>query len=637
MSYSDLIYQESEYTYSVNIQFDIENDNKILRFIPNETTIKLMRDYFIDMSRAKSNNHARILYGSYGTGKSHFLTVLSQLLGKKFTDGLAYHTLLARINEYDPELANDIDSYVKDSNQKPMLIVPIVFDFEDFNRCIFFSLKKKLDSVGAVVHFKSFFSQATMLLEQWESNLESKDRLLSICTKRGITLDEIHSSLEMLDPEIEAVFNEIFNDMTYGVKFVFEVSNLPEMLDQTYSAISNEYRGVLFVFDEFGRYMEDNIQRIRVKAVQDLAEYCDHSAGNFHVILVSHKEISQYTQSYSRAVATEWKKVEGRYKADSINNKQDQCLSLIRSILIKDEAVWEQYRRRFRKELDRIFADAMDFTGFLLDVSKDENPFEGGFPLHPIALFVLDRLSKKVAQNDRTFFTFLASKEEGSLYRFLVKHELDEFHFVGLDYIFDYFEPNIRAVQSDDSYGWYKGLISALAKNHTDISADMPEVKVLKAIAAIGIVNDPGALNADRRTLVSTIDCPCDILENAINALCEKKILKYSGIYARYEFFDASIFDLESMIAESSQYVTNDSVINTLNEDFFVINDIHAPVQDALCRSVRGYPTAAEVIDALCEFFLRVGQEDHAGDGREHILEGLQVDVALVVKAGNEN
>lgn len=39
MSYADLIYQENEYTYSVNIQFDIETDVKLSRFIPNETTI----------------------------------------------------------------------------------------------------------------------------------------------------------------------------------------------------------------------------------------------------------------------------------------------------------------------------------------------------------------------------------------------------------------------------------------------------------------------------------------------------------------------------------------------------------------------------------------------------------------------
>lgn len=568
MSYGDLIQQESEYTYSVNIQFDIESDTKLLRFIPNETTIKLFRSYFTDIARLNPSNHARILYGSYGTGKSHFLTVLCQILSKTFTDGVAFDTLLGRIRAYDEALANDIDTYVNSAEIKPMLVVPIVFDFQDFNRCIYFSLKKKLDDLGYDIHFKSFYDQAAILLSQWESNDESLQRLIDICKNHNISVSELKRGLESFDSRYERIFNAVFYDMTFGVKFVFEVANLAEMLDQTYLAISNSYRGILFVFDEFGRYIEDNIKEIRVKSVQDLAEYCDHGKGNNHIILVSHKEISQYTQHYGKSLSAEWKKVEGRYKADSINDKQDQCLSLIKSILIKNEAVWNEFRVRFQRDLSRIYAEAMDFKGFLVNVDNGDNPFEGGFPLHPISLFVLDRLSKKVAQNDRTFFTYLASREENSLYQFLVRHDLNEFHFIGIDEIFNYFEPNIRSVQSDESYEWYKSLLSALAKNHSNILADTPEVKVLKVIAAIGIVNDPSALIADRRTLVSTIDCPPEIIDNAINALCEKKILKYSGIYDRFEFFDASIFDVEAMISEAISNISYDAVINTLNDNF---------------------------------------------------------------------
>jgi replication-associated recombination protein RarA len=94
------------------------------------------------MVRTKPYNHARILYGSYGTGKSHFFTVLSQILGKTFTDGVAYSTFVARVREYDDALANDIESYINTAERKPLLIVPIVFDFEDFDRCIYFLLRK---------------------------------------------------------------------------------------------------------------------------------------------------------------------------------------------------------------------------------------------------------------------------------------------------------------------------------------------------------------------------------------------------------------------------------------------------------------------------------------------------------------
>lgn len=568
MSYSDLVRQEGEYNYSANIQFDIENDHKLARFIPNETTVDLLREYFVDISRAKPTHHARILYGSYGTGKSHFLTVLSLLLSKTFTNGVAYRTFSDRIRSYDPRLAADIDTFVADQKSKPFLVVPIVFDFEDFDRCIYFSLKKKLEQIGKKVSFKTFYDQALALIEQWKGSPESKERLVAACSVAKISLEKLESQLKSLDKKSEEKFQKVFSEMTFGVKYIYEVTNLEDAINQANSALSNEYCGIVFVFDEFGRYIEDNVKRIKVKSVQNLAEFCDHCEGNNHIILVSHKEISQYTQRLNRGVASEWKKVEGRYKATPINDKQDQCLSLIRNVLVKDPTLWQQFSNEYAEELNKMYSEAADFRGFLIDVARGDNPFEGGFPLHPIALYALDKLSKKVAQNERTFFTYLASSDDHSLFRFLQSYELDQFHFVGIDNIYDYFVPNIKSLQSDASYEWYKNLQSALSKNKSSAEENTPEVQILKVIATIGIINDASTLIANKKTLLSVIDRPDDILSNAIEALCDKRIIKYSGSYDRYDFYEASIFDVDEMIEEESRSIKNETVIETLNTEF---------------------------------------------------------------------
>lgn len=567
LSYSDLIIQEGEYNYSANIQYDIENDRKLYRFIPNETTVSLLREYFADITRAKPEHHARILYGSYGTGKSHFLTVLTMLLGKLHVEGVACRTFLNRISEYDDQLSHDIESFVYGDARKPFLIVPIVFDFDDFERCIYFSLRKKLESIGVNISFKTFFDQANSLIQQWKAGEESKEKFLVACKNSGISIEKLEKKISAYEDDSEAVFQKIFAEMTYGVKFIYEVSNLSDIINQANSYISETYGGIVFIFDEFGRYIEDNIKKIRVKTIQDLAEFCDHCDGNNHVILVSHKEISQYTQRFGKSISAEWKKVEGRYKATPINDKQDQCLSLIRNILTKDASIWEMFKQRHKKELNNMYAEGLDFKGFLIDVSK-ENPFEGGFPLHPISLFALDKLSKKVAQNERTFFTYLASKEENSLYSFLIRNELDDFHFVGIDNIYDYFEASIKSVQSDESYTWYKNLQSAISKIGANSSDDSPEVKLLKVIATIGIINDSSTLIANKETIHNVIDCPNEILDNALISLSERRIIKYSGSYDRYEFFEASIFDVEKMIEEGSKQIQEEVITNTLNEEF---------------------------------------------------------------------
>ncbi len=566
--YSELIRIEDEYNYSANIQFDIENDKKLLRFIPNDTTIDLLREYFIDITRINPLHHARMLYGSYGTGKSHFLTVLSLLLEKRHVEGNGYNTFLSRIAKYDDKLASDINSYVNDKQKKPFLVVPIVFDFDDFERCIYFSLKKKLESIGKKVSFKTFFDQATALIEQWKNSEESKERLLKACKSSKITLEEMEEMLSIFDKKSEKKFQSIFSKMTFGVKYIYEVTNLSQTLNEASEAISDKYSGIVFIFDEFGRYIEDNIKTIKVKAVQDLAEFCDHGSGNNHIILVSHKEISQYTQRFGKSISHEWKKVEGRYKQTPINDSQDQCLSLIRSVLEKNVSPWKKFKTKFKKELNDLYSEAADFRGFMIDSENAQNQFEGGFPLHPISLFALDKLSKKVAQNERTFFTYLASKEDNSLYSFLKKYKTKEFHFVGIDEIYDYFEPSIKSTQSDASFEWYKELQIALSKNHSSSNDDTPETRILKVIATIGIINDPSALTANKTTIVNVIDLPKDIITNALERLCERKIIKYSGAYDRYNFFEASIFDVEEIINDECQAVSLESTVNTLNDEF---------------------------------------------------------------------
>lgn len=566
--YSDLINIEGEYNYSANIQFDIENDRKLLRFIPNETTIELLKEYFIDITREKPAHHARMLYGSYGTGKSHFLTVLSMLLGKIHTDGVAYKSFLSKVAKFDQGLSADIDSYISDSTRKPLLVVPVVFDFDDFDRCLYFSLKKKLDSIGRKVSFKTFYDQARQLVDQWENNPDSEIRLKDACAKAGVDLETLKDKLRLFDKSAETMFQQVFSEMTYGVKYIYEVSNIAENISQANAALSDEYSGIVFIFDEFGRYIEDNIKSIKVIAVQALAEYCDHCDGNNHIILVSHKEIGQYTQRFGRNVANEWKKVEGRYKATPINDKQDQCLSLIGSILTKQEDAWTLFKQNFSSELNKMYAEASDFKGFLVDAAQGENPFEGGFPLHPISLFALDKLSKKVAQNERTFFTYLASRDDHSLFQFLNRNELGKFHFVGIDEIYDYFEPSIQSTQSDSGYEWYRALQTALSKCNAVSGDAAPETKILKVIATIGIINDASALVANRSTILSVIDCPQEVLSNSLEELCEKKVIKYSGAYDRYDFFEASIFDVDEMIAAESQSISDEAVVNTLNDEF---------------------------------------------------------------------
>ena len=116
------------------------------------------------------------------------------------------------------------------------------------------------------------------------------------------------------------------------------------------------------------------------------------------------------------------------------------------------------------------------------------------------------------------------------------KYNIKEFHFIGLDAIYDYFELNIKAYKTDESYEIYKKLQYALNKLGIDDMGYM--TRVLKAIATINIIADTENLAADRDTLLSIIDGNSEDILKAIDILEQKKIIKvYASIWILWFFW----------------------------------------------------------------------------------------------------
>lgn len=566
--YDELVLIQEQFNYSANVQLDMDNSEKLLHYIPNDTSIKLLKEYFIDMIKDSPNNHSHMIYGSYGTGKSHFMTVLSMLLGKQFVGSIAYNTFLNRLRTKDPHLANDIQSFEQNNRKKPFLVVPIVFDFPDFNRCLYFSLQKALLKQGINIVFKTFYYQAIDVLKKWMANPSSAEMLADACKNNRTTPDKLLETLNRMDAKSEKKFLKVFSEVTYGVDFVYEVSNIADAMEQVNNVTQNRFAGIVFVFDEFGRYMEDNLRSIKVSQIQQLSECCDHGEGNNHIILVSHKEISQYTKEYGQKIAEEWKKVEGRFKPFTMNSEKDQSLFFAENVLYKNADVWNRFSEQFATELETIYTQAIEFNAYDVKIDEENNPYAACFPLHPISLFALDKLSKKVAQNERTFFTFLSGKEAYTLYNFLTTTPLEEFHIVGIDYIYDYFESSIKSMQSDSSYEWYRKLQIAINKLPHGTADDSYEAKVLKSIAVVGIIGAANVLPATREVFHCAIDGNNDEIDKAVSSLINNRIIKFSGITGTYDFYNSSTINIDELIDENLNAANDEAIVKVLNDDF---------------------------------------------------------------------
>ncbi|MBP3922522.1 MAG: hypothetical protein J6D27_06115, partial [Ruminiclostridium sp.] len=99
---NELIELSSGFQSSVNISYDLKNDEKIQSFIPTTSSLELISNILMSV-RPESTQRAKILTGAYGRGKSHIILVALSMLyrsGKK----KIFTNLLNRMKDYDEDL-----------------------------------------------------------------------------------------------------------------------------------------------------------------------------------------------------------------------------------------------------------------------------------------------------------------------------------------------------------------------------------------------------------------------------------------------------------------------------------------------------------------------------------------------------
>ena len=207
MNYTKLISKKKQYKYSVNICLDLRAEERLADFIPNLTTTEIIREYLGGIIRGNADTHSRILYGSYGTGKSHLLTVMSAILGHINISGRGFESFTRLIANYDEELSMDICTFAKE--EKPYMVVPVYADYDDFGKCITFSLKKELEKNNISVCFKGYYDEALSLLEKWMEGEESSLRLEEECSKQKVKVKDLQKGLATYNSSYEKVFNAI--------------------------------------------------------------------------------------------------------------------------------------------------------------------------------------------------------------------------------------------------------------------------------------------------------------------------------------------------------------------------------------------------------------------------------------------
>ena len=571
---SNMISVASGFQYSVNIGYDLNNDDKLKNFIPTKSALSLLEEILLS-TNVNSTNRARVLIGAYGKGKSHIVLMILSMLMKK---DLSLFTKLLPLLQEKPRLNQCVQNYYDSENK----ILPVVITGSNTSlpQAFLLALQRTLAENDLLdIMPETNYKAAVAVINRWEEEFPATyDQLqAAISEPVAVFLDKLVD----FDTTAYEQFERIYPTLTAGSVFNpflgFDVTELYE--NAVRGLRSKGYTGIYVIYDEFSKFLEANISEASMsdtKMLQDFAEKCNRSGANqLHLMLISHKEISNYIDVLPKQKVDGWRGVSERFYHIHISNNFSQTYDIIASVIQKESALWQQFCTLHTADFDELSYGFITHPIFG-DIAEEERSkyLYSCYPLHPVSTFILPRLSERVAQNERTLFTFLSANGTSTLPSYLSTYTDETFEVITPDVIYDYFEPLFRKdVTSGSLHNTYILTQTILNK----LEEGSLEAKIVKTLSLIYILEQFEKIKPTKGEIASifSINHTTEEINNAIQKLIEEEYviyLKRSNNYLRLK--ESSGVDVRQQISnavatQGNKFSVKD-VLNAANFDSYI-------------------------------------------------------------------
>lgn len=551
MTYTDMLQVDGRYESSINLQYDIGNLHKIDCYIPTDQSVQILKEYLSAILYGNKSEYATVLIGPYGKGKSHLILVLLSLLASTqlFTEPedkaectAVLNRLVERIEKVDSEAASLAREIL--SRGKPLLPVIVDSNATEINQVLILALRNALDRYGCGNLLPEMnFDVALKMIERWKADYpDAYARLQTELLPHKYSVEDMKDGLGSYSRAAYNLFVTVYPTVTSGSTFA---PIFFEDAIQLYKSVNNalvtqtDFGGMFVVYDEFSKFLEANLDKSKMlnfKVIQELAELSARSAeSELLFCCITHKDLLSYSSSDS------FRTVVGRFKQIEYVHSSEQAYELIANAIEKKAGYpgfLEDNNATFERVKKQVYASGLFRS---LEDSLVENIIlKGCFPLAPMTAFGLLRISEKVAQNERTLFTFLAGHECDSVMGF-INSDHTGVEFLTLDVIYDYFAPSF----SMELYN--REIHSIWAKTNAALKIAETELQkqIIKALAIILIIGDeqvrPNAVSLKTALLITD-----DLFMEATDRLCALQVLTKRDISGEYAFLTPNGVDIRN-------------------------------------------------------------------------------------------
>lgn len=169
--------------------------------------------------------------------------------------------------------------------------------------------------------------------------------------------------------------------------------------------------GLLLIIDELGKFLEYEARHGAndIYLLQALAEHAVlHQGAPLNLVVLLHQSFEQYAQLLGEALRNEWTKVQGRFENIPFLDPADQTLRIVAAACRQrlDAAEHDVVRRDAAQAATALLAQGA--LPAAMGLTAATNLLAACYPLHPVAALLLPPLCQRVAQNERTLFSYLA-------------------------------------------------------------------------------------------------------------------------------------------------------------------------------------------------------------------------------------
>jgi hypothetical protein len=312
--------------------------------------------------------------------------------------------------------------------------------------------------------------------------------------------------------------------------------------------------GVFMVIDEMGKLLEyaaTHPQQSDVYLLQHISEFASRSPKPFLLVGVLHQDFAGYASRLSATERAEWEKVRGRFEDVIYEEPADEILRLIAAAR-ESRATREENKWSISPQFVAICEKSWKLHLAPTGIQKPEflRLLSCAWPLHPLTSVLIGQVFKKLAQNERSAFSFLASSEPAGLTDFL-QASLGSALTYGLHNLYDYllnaFGDGLYLQRNGKRWAEIEGVLARLP------DASPLAVTLLKTIGVLSVIGEWRKIVASR-----------EILDLAMIGLAEPSqvtvalgyLAKHSAIVTRrysnsFALWQGSDIDIDERIREA--------------------------------------------------------------------------------------